>query len=346
MSKRILVTGAAGFIGSHLVDRLLADGREVVGVDNFDPFYPAERKRSHLRDALRHPRFRLVEADILDAPAMADLIGEFRPGAIAHLAAKAGVRPSILAPTAYVRANIEGTSILLDAACALAERPKFILASSSSVYGDRTDAPFREDDAIDRPASPYAATKASCELMARTAHRIHGLPVTILRFFTAYGPRNRPDLAIAKFVRLIDAGDPIPVFGDGTTRRDYTYVEDIADGVARAIDRCSSLHVYNLGHSEPVALSEMIAAIGRALGKAPRLQHLPEQPGDVRLTYADVSRARSELGYRPETPFEAGLARYVAWLRAEEERPPPVPCSPGATIPAPHGAAILPSGCG
>lgn len=344
MSKRILVTGAAGFIGSHLVDRLLAAGCRVAGVDNFDPFYPAERKRSHLRDALRDRRFRLVEADILDAPAMNDLIREFRPDAIAHLAARAGVRPSIQAPAAYARTNFEGTSILLEAARSLPTPPRFILASSSSVYGDRSDAPFREDDPIDRPASPYAATKAACELLARTTHHLHGLPVTILRFFTAYGPRNRPDLAIAKFVRLIDAGEPIPVFGDGTTRRDYTYVEDIADGVARAIERCSSFHVYNLGHSEPIPLSEMIAAIGRALGKSPQLQHLPEQPGDVRLTYADISRARDELGYRPETPFEAGIARYVAWLRDEEGHRQPIPCPPSASLAPAPGTAVLSGG--
>ena len=196
-----------------------------------------------------------------------------------------------------------GTVDWLEAASRLEPRPRFVYASSSSVYGDRPDAPFRETDPVDLPVSPYAATKKACELLAFTFHHLHGLPVTGLRFFTAYGPRNRPDLAIAKFTRLIDRGEPVPMFGDGTTRRDYTFVADIVDGIVRAIDRCTQHHLYNLGNSDPIELRDLIEAIGAALGKKPIIQHLPEQPGDVRQTFADIQRASSELGYSPKTPF-------------------------------------------
>jgi UDP-glucuronate 4-epimerase len=321
LSGPILVTGAAGFIGSHLVDRLLADGREVLGLDNFDPFYDPALKRRNLAGALAHPRFRLAELDLRDADALARLVAESRPAAIAHLAARAGVRPSIEQPSLYAEVNVLATTRLLEAACRLDPLPRFVYASSSSVYGDRPDAPFREADPVDRPISPYAATKKACELIAHAFHHLHGLPVTGLRFFTAYGPRNRPDLAMYKFARLIDTGRPVPMFGDGSTRRDYTYVADIADGVARAIDRCSSCRVYNLGHSEPVPLREMIAAIGRALGKEPVIDRLPEQPGDVRQTFADISLARAELGYSPSTPFADGVARFVDWFRSPGHLP-------------------------
>jgi UDP-glucuronate 4-epimerase len=312
---RTLVTGGAGFIGSHLVDRLLAEGGEVVALDNFDAFYDAARKRANLADAARSPRFRLVEGDIRDAALVDRLFEEFRPEAVVHLAARAGVRPSIEQPALYADVNVNGTVRLLEAASRLDPRPRFVYASSSSVYGDRDAVPFRESDPVDHPVSPYAATKKACELLAYTFHHLHGLPATGLRFFTAYGPRNRPDLAIAKFAALIDRGEPVPMFGDGTTRRDYTYVGDIVDGVVRAVERCGSYHVYNLGNSDPVALRDLIRHIGEALGKEPVIRQLPEQPGDVRQTYADVSRAEAELGYRPSTPFREGLSRFVAWYR-------------------------------
>ncbi|MBX6314545.1 MAG: GDP-mannose 4,6-dehydratase [Isosphaeraceae bacterium] len=314
---RTLVTGGAGFIGSHLVDRLLADGGEVVVIDNFDPFYAEARKRANLAAAAQNPRFRLLEADIRAAAAMERTIREFQPDAIVHLAARAGVRPSIEQPALYADVNVIGTINLLQAACRVEPRPRFIYASSSSVYGDRPDAPFRETDPVDHPISPYAASKKACELLAHTFHHLYGLPVTGLRFFTAYGPRNRPDLAIAKFADLIERGQPVPMFGDGSTRRDYTYIDDIVDGVVRAIERCRSHHLYNLGNSHPIALREMIEAIGEALGKRPIIEPLPEQPGDVRQTYADIARATAELGYEPKTPFREGLARFVAWLRAQ-----------------------------
>ena len=310
-----LVTGGAGFIGSHLVDRLLAGGQTVVALDNFDPFYPAESKRANLADASRSPRFRLVEGDIRDALLVERLIGEARPQAIVHLAARAGVRPSIDDPASYADVNVTGTVNLLQAACRLMPRPRFVYASSSSVYGDRADAPFRETDSVDLPVSPYAATKKACELLAHTFHHLHGLPVTGLRFFTAYGPRNRPDLAIAKFARLIETGQPVPMFGDGTTRRDYTYVGDIVDGIVKAIEKCRAHHLYNLGNSDPIELKEMIAAIGEALGRTPLIDRQPEQPGDVRQTFADISRAERELGYQPATPFRRGLASFVEWRR-------------------------------
>jgi UDP-glucuronate 4-epimerase len=313
---KFIVTGGAGFIGSHLVDRLLADGAEVVVVDNFDPFYPRAIKESNLAGAMQSPQCRLAELDIRDAAGAISLVNEFRPDAIVHLAARAGVRPSIEAPALYTDVNVLGTVHWLEAASRLEPRPRFVYASSSSVYGDRADAPFRETDPVDLPISPYAATKKACELIAFTFHHLHRLPVTGLRFFTAYGPRNRPDLAIAKFTRLIDRGEPIPVFGDGTTRRDYTFVSDIVDGIVRAVNRCRGHHLYNLGNSNPIELRLLVDAIASVLGKTPIIQHLPEQPGDVRQTYADITRVSNELGYVPKTPLSEGLARYVAWYRA------------------------------
>jgi UDP-glucuronate 4-epimerase len=313
---RTIITGGAGFIGSNLVDRLLAEGHEVTAVDNFDPFYPRPEKERNLRAALGHARFRLVELDIRDAPGVESVVRETRPEAIVHLAARAGVRPSIEAPALYAEVNVVGTVHWLEAACRLEPRPRFVYASSSSVYGDRPTAPFRETDPVDLPVSPYAATKKACELLAYTFHHLHGLPVTGLRFFTAYGPRNRPDLAIAKFAALIDRGDPVPMFGDGSTRRDYTFVADIVDGIIRAIEHCQSHHLYNLGNAKPIALGAMIAELGAALGKTPRIKHLPEQPGDVRMTCADITRAGAELGYAPRTTFREGLKEFVAWRRS------------------------------
>ena len=317
---RTLVTGGAGFIGSHLVDRLLADGGEVIALDNFEPFYPASSKRANLAEAGRSGRFRLVELDIVRGEALAALVLEARPDAIVHLAARAGVRPSIDDPAGYALVNVVGTAHLLEAACRLEPRPRFVYASSSSVYGDRADAPFRESDPLEPPVSPYAATKRACELLAQTFHHLHGLPVTGLRFFTAYGPRNRPDLAISKFADLIERGRPVPMFGDGSTRRDYTYVGDIVDGIVRAVDRCEGAHLYNLGNSRPIELRAMIAALGEALGKAPEIDRRPEQPGDVRQTYADIGRAAEDLGYAPSTSFGRGLERFVAWFRARTDR--------------------------
>jgi UDP-glucuronate 4-epimerase len=316
MTTHFLITGGAGFIGSTLVDRLLAAGERVTVLDNFDPFYDRARKETNLVAAARSPKFRLVEGDINDPEALDRAWDQGSADVIVHLAARAGVRPSIEDPAGYARVNVEGSVQLLEKA---KTRPqtRFIFASSSSVYGDRSDAPFRETDRVDDPISPYAATKKAGELLCHTYHHLYGLPVTCLRFFTAYGPRNRPDLAIAKFVGLIDADRPIPVFGDGASRRDYTFIDDIVDGVVRAAERCRGYAVYNLGNAQPVTLLELVEAIGEALGKEPRIRRLPSQPGDVRQTFADVSLARKELGYAPTTRLRDGLRRYIDWYRSE-----------------------------
>jgi UDP-glucuronate 4-epimerase len=316
MTRRYLVTGGAGFIGSNLVDRLLQDGNAVTVFDNFDPFYERVRKQANLWGAAHSPGFRLMEGDITNEHAVAAAFEECQPEVIVHLAARAGVRPSIEDAIGYTRVNVEGTLRLLEQARRRPET-RFVFASSSSVYGDRADGPFRESDRVDDPISPYAATKKAGELLCHTYHHLYGLSVVCLRFFTAYGPRNRPDLAIAKFTRLIDRGEAIPLFGDGTTRRDYTFIDDIVDGIVRAAERCQGFAVYNLGNSNPVQLSRLVSMIGQALGRTPRLQHKPMQPGDVRETFADVSLAGRELGYAPTTNLEEGIRRYVAWYRAE-----------------------------
>jgi UDP-glucuronate 4-epimerase len=313
---RTIVTGGAGFIGSNLVDRLLAEGDEVIVVDNFDPTYSRADKQSNLAGALVNPRCRLVEIDIRDSGGVARLAESSRPDVIVHLAARAGVRSSIDNPGIYADVNVLGTVHLLEAAARLQSLPRFVYASSSSVYGDRSTGPFRETDSVDHPVSPYAATKKACELLAYTFHHLHGLPVTGLRIFTAYGPRNRPDLAIAKFTRLIDRGEPVPMFGNGSTRRDYTYVDDIVDGIVRAIQKCTKYHIYNLGSSKPIELKTLIDEIAMSLGKNATIACLPEQQGDVTQTFADISTASTELEYAPRTSFRDGLARYIAWYRA------------------------------
>ncbi len=312
----VLVTGGAGFIGSHLVDRLLHEGHEVIVLDNFDSFYDPSIKRSNLACARSRPSHKIVDLDLRDAEGVRKLVAATEPEAIIHLAARAGVRPSIERPTLYAEVNVNGTINLFDAARTLDPPPRIVYASSSSVYGNRTDAPFRETDRIDQPVSPYAASKAACELYAHTYHHLYGIPMTGVRIFTAYGPRNRPDLAIHKFTRKIETGEPIPMFGDGSSRRDYTFVLDVVDGLLRALDHCTSCHLYNLGNSEPVELRLMIDLLGMALGKVPKIERLPEQPGDVQQTYADISRARRELGYNPQTTFEEGLRRFVEWYRS------------------------------
>ncbi len=314
----VLVTGGAGFIGSHVVDLLLEqEANHVVALDNFDEFYAPKIKRANIEQASRNPRFSLVEGDIRDRKLVFDLIAGGRFDSVVHLAARAGVRPSLEDPTLYVDVNVGGTTNILEASKTAKKPPKIVFASSSSVYGDRLEGPFRESDPVDWPVSPYAATKRSCELMAHVYHSVYGLAISGLRFFTAYGPRNRPDLAIAKFARLIERGEPTPMFGDGTTKRDYTYVEDVASGVVKALEFCKAFHIYNLGNSSPVTLRHMIELIAQAVGKPALIEQKPEQPGDVKQTFADISLARAELGYEPKTPFSVGLGRYVEWLRSE-----------------------------
>lgn len=311
---KALVTGAAGFIGSHLCERLIQNGWSVVGLDNFDAFYDPAVKRRNVEGLQRSDRFRLVEGDIRDAACVDSVLKAEPVSVIVHLAAKAGVRPSIEDPAGYTDVNINGTVVMLEAARKYGMK-KFVFASSSSVYGNNRKVPFAETDNVDNPISPYAATKKAGELICYTYSHLYDMGMTCLRFFTVYGPRQRPDLAIHKFARLIEAGKAIPVFGDGSMRRDFTYIDDIIDGVTAAMERCEGYKIYNLGESRPVRLDTLIAEIETALGKKAVLNRLPEQPGDVRQTYADVSRAMAELGYEPKTEIQTGLQRFVQWLR-------------------------------
>ena len=310
----ILVTGAAGFIGSHLSERLVRQGMSVVGLDNFDPFYEPAVKWNNIAELLTSPNFRLVEGDIRN-PVLAEKV--FREGQfdmVVHLAAKAGVRPSIQDPAGYVDVNINGTVILLEAARAAGIK-KFIFASSSSVYGNNEKVPFSETDNVDNPISPYAATKKAGELICYTYSHLYGMDMTCLRFFTVYGPRQRPDLAIHKFARLIEQGKAIPVYGDGSMERDFTYIEDIIDGVVASMKQCQGYHIYNLGESRPVRLDVLIAELEKALGKKAIIDRQPEQPGDVKRTFADVQKAVLELGYQPKTQLADGLKAFVVWMR-------------------------------
>jgi UDP-glucuronate 4-epimerase len=310
---KALVTGAGGFIGSHLSERLLADGLIVVGVDNFDDFYDPQIKRQNIKGCLKNKNFQLVEADIRDSAAMDKTVGS-GVEIIVHLAARAGVRPSIEKPLLYADVNINGTMILLEAA-KKHKVNKFIFGSSSSVYGNNKKVPFSEDDNVDFPISPYAATKKAGELICHTYHRLYGICITCLRFFTVYGPRQRPDLAIHKFAKLIEQGEPIPVYGDGSMMRDFTYIGDIIDGIVAAMNKCTGYHIYNLGESRPVSVNDLIAEIEKALGKKAVKKYLPPQPGDVERTFADVTKAVKELGYKPNTTIQVGLANFVQWLR-------------------------------
>jgi len=308
---RILVTGGAGFIGSHLVEKLLERGDEVVVIDNFNDFYDPAIKR---QNASELSGAEIVEADIRDEGAVAELFAKNKFDVVVHLAAMAGVRPSLLDPLHYQDVNIRGTLILLEE-IRKSEGTRFVFASSSSVYGANEKVPFSEQDDIHCPVSPYAATKRAGELHCFTHHHLYGIPTTCLRFFTVYGPRQRPEMAIHKFVRHTLEGQPIPFFGDGSTRRDYTYVDDIVDGVVRSIDSCEGYEIYNLGESETTSLSELVGMIGEACGSEPVLDRQPMQPGDVVVTYADVSKAKAKLGYQPSTSVRDGIERFVVWYR-------------------------------
>lgn len=313
MDDTILVTGAAGFIGSHTCERLVADGRRVVGVDNFCDFYPRDFKRRNLERLMTLDRFEFVEADIRDTRAMDLVFSRSRPRAVLHFAALVGVRPSLDAAPAYCAVNVEGTANVLDASRRHGVS-RFVFASSSSVYGDNAKVPFHEDDPVDHPVSPYAATKRAGELLCRTCSHLYGLSVVCLRFFTVFGPRQRPDLAIAKFLRLTFRGEEIPVFGDGETSRDYTYIDDIVDGVVVALRRDDPFRIYNLGGNRPVRLLDLVAVIERVTGRTARIRRMPRQPGDVARTYADIERARKELGFAPKVGLEEGIARQWAWF--------------------------------
>ncbi len=315
------MTGGAGFIGSHLVARLLGEaGRwRVTVVDDFNDFYAPALKRANVQPFLGRDDLQLVEADIRDVAALERVFAAKRFAAIVHLAARAGVRPSLAEPLLYAETNITGTLNLLELARAHGVK-QFVFGSSSSVYGDNARVPFSEDDPVRSPISPYAATKAAGELLCYTYAHLHGLRCVALRFFTVYGARQRPDLAIHKFAKLISQGRPIPVFGDGTTRRDYTYVDDIIAGVRAAVDYDrSNFEAINLGESRTVELRELIALLERELGRAAVIERQSAQPGDVPQTFADITKARRLLGYDPQTNIEEGIRRFVEWFRQEKD---------------------------
>ncbi|MGF1508791.1 MAG: NAD-dependent epimerase/dehydratase family protein [Myxococcota bacterium] len=322
---RVLVTGAAGFIGSWVTEALLRRGDQVVGVDNFNPYYDPAIKRDNVRqiEAVGGP-FEMVRADIVYDQAQIEGIfrdPSRRPDAVCHLAAWAGVRPSIQKPFVYQSVNIEGSMRLMDL-CRRFDVRAFVFASSSSVYGARTEVPFRETDPVDDPVSPYAATKKAGELLGYTWHHLYAITFLALRFFTVYGPRQRPEMAIHKFARLIRDGRPIPVHGDGSSSRDYTYIDDCVEGVVSAIDKAAEAsppiyRIYNLGCSETTSLADLIQVIENALGRQAVVERLPEQPGDVPRTFADIERARAELGYHPRTPIRDGVPKFVEWMNRQ-----------------------------
>jgi UDP-glucuronate 4-epimerase len=316
----ILVTGGAGFIGSHLVEALIKEGREVIVLDSFDDFYLPEIKRRNLEALADRPGFKLVEGDIRDETLVESVFSGHPIGVVVHLAARAGVRPSIQQPVLYCDVNVHGTTVLLEA-CRRHGIAKFIFGSSSSVYGNNVKLPFSEKDDVDRPISPYAATKRAGELLCATYHELYRLNVFALRFFTVYGPRQRPEMAIHKFTRLIDRGLPVPRFGDGSTRRDYTFVSDIIDGLRRAIERVQGYEIINLGGSQTTRLSDLIGLIEKHLGQKAIVEAGPGQPGDVVATEADVEKARRLLGFEARVPLDEGIGRFVEWYGMLKESP-------------------------
>jgi UDP-glucuronate 4-epimerase len=313
-----LVTGGAGFIGSHVVEALLARGDEVTILDDLNDFYDPALKEANLREIGAFGAYGFRLADVCDAGAVGEIMDAVRPDVVIHLAARAGVRPSLLDPLLYERVNVRGTLSLLEA-CRKRGVKRFVFASSSSVYGNNDRAPYIEDKSATMPISPYAATKLAGEHLCYTYSHLYGIACICLRFFTVFGPRQRPDLAIRKFAGLIERGEPIPVFGDGSMARDYTYVSDTVAGVLAAINCPSSYEVINLGNSRPISLADLIAHLERELGRKAVIRRLPTQDGDVRLTCADIAKAARLLGYHPSTPFETGLQHFVGWLRRPME---------------------------
>ncbi len=316
-SQRILVTGGAGFIGSHLCDCLRNQDIQVYCLDNFCDFYDPAIKHSNIAAALKSTNFHLIKADIRDAEKLNEVFAQYSFDLVVHMAAMAGVRPSIENPALYLDVNIAGTLNLLQACTTYGIR-RFVFASSSSIYGNNTKLPFAEEDRVDHPISPYAMSKKAAELLCYNWHHLYELSIICLRFFTVYGPRQRPDLAIHKFTRMIMNDLPIPMFGDGSSARDYTYIEDIIQGVCKAISYVESKHCYeiiNLGEAGSITLETMIKTIENALGKPARIKLLPMQSGDVENTFADISKAKTLLNYNPHTSFEAGIQAFIDWVR-------------------------------
>jgi UDP-glucuronate 4-epimerase len=322
MSSHVLITGGAGFIGSHLTRRLLDRGDRITVLDDFNDFYDPARKRANVAPFVDREdgSYRLVEGDIRDAALVDRLFADGSFDAVVHLAARAGVRPSLRQPILYEEVNCIGTLRLLEAA--RHHGPEvFVFGSSSSVYGINEKVPFAESDEVNQPISPYATTKRTGELLCYNYHHLYGLRTACLRFFTVYGPAQRPEMAIHKFTGLLARGEPVPMFGDGTSRRDYTYIDDILDGVLAALDLAPDFEIVNLGGAETTALKDLIHWIAKELAVEPRIEYLPAQPGDVPITYADVAKAGRLLGYSPKVPIREGLRRFVAWYR---ERHPAV----------------------
>lgn len=316
MFVRILLTGGAGFIGSHLAIRLLHTGHTLCILDDLNPFYSPLLKQANLDLICEAGDFLFLHGDICNPDQVEGAFERFQPEAVIHLAGRAGVRPSLLEPLLYQQVNIGGTLQLLEAARRHATR-KFLLASSSSVYGAANTVPFREHDHELQPLSPYAATKIAAEKLVYTYAHLYGIQTACLRFFTVYGPRQRPDLAIRKFMTLIATGQPVPFFGDGSMGRDYTYVSDTVDGVMAALDHDCPFDIFNLGNSAPVTLTEMVETIASCLGRHAKLDRQPAQPGDVPITFADLTHSRQVLGYQPRVPFAEGIREMAAWFRQQ-----------------------------
>lgn len=317
MSAHHLLTGGAGFIGSHLTRRLLGRGDRVTVLDDFNDYYDPARKRANVAPFNERDDYRLVEGDIRDTELVDSLFADGGFDSVIHLAARAGVRPSLRQPILYEDVNCIGTLRLLEAARRHGPRI-FVFGSSSSVYGINRKVPFAEDDRVDLPISPYATTKRAGELLCFNYHHLYDLKVSCLRFFTVYGPAQRPEMAIHKFTDLLARGEAIPLYGDGGSRRDYTYVDDIVDGIEAALDLAPDFEIFNLGGAETTALSDLVRWLAEELAVTPRIEYLPDQPGDVPITYADVSKAAHMLGYSPKVPIRQGLERFVAWYRKGE----------------------------
>ncbi len=307
----ILVTGGAGFIGSHLINKLLEDEHSVICLDNFDSYYDPHLKRKNIKHNLGKENFKLVEADVRDKKTLMKIFKENDIEKIVHLAAKVGVRPSIKEPMLYEDVNVRGTLNLLEV-CTEFKVENFIFGSSSSVYGNTKKIPFSEDD-IPKPISPYGASKRSAELLCHVYSSLYGIPITCLRFFTVYGPRQRPDMAIHKFTRLISKGEKIEMYGDGSSKRDYTYIDDVVDGMLSALGKEFNFEIFNLGNSQTVELRHLISLIEETLGKKAEIKQMPEQSGDVPITYADISKAEKLLDYKPQTKIEEGIEKFVKW---------------------------------
>lgn len=314
INQKILITGAAGFIGSSLADDLLAKGFSIMGIDNFDSFYTRDIKETNISNALKHNLYSFQEGDIRDMEFLNSCFSGFRPDIVIHLAAKAGVRPSIKDPASYYDVNVNGTLNMLEA-MRKNKIGRMLFASSSSVYGNNKKIPFAESDNVDFPVSPYAASKKACELLCHTYHHLFDMDIFCLRFFTVYGPRQRPDLAINKFTRALLNDEPITLFGDGSTSRDYTHISDILQGIGQAMENLKGFGIFNLGESNAISLKELVALLENSTGKKADIKYLPMQDGDVLRTFADISRAKSVLGYNPVVNIADGISNYVEWVR-------------------------------